>query len=244
MKADQILRRRDAPAAPPPRDGGPMAPHLEGQGLIGPAGAQHPGIEGLSHARHVSQFGCINKPEIAATKPPWLSYITPGTLSRPPETVFDAGMAQNGTDSSGDPAPTDKAGTDLARRLLMTRRLLDGNRARIADEFHVHHTTWQKWEEGKRDPNWRVMVKFCDKYQVTMDWLYRGDMSGLHEYWRAVLYRAYPELLQEQLVRPPTPAPGLEFKLDIPPPSEGSPLEPLPLPKQTRRRRKHSAAKS
>lgn len=153
-------------------------------------------------------------------------------------------MAQNGRESGDSLNQDDKEGADLARRLGMTRRLLDGNRARIADEFGVHHTTWQKWEEGKRDPQWRVMKKLCERYRVTMDWLYRGDISSLPEFWRARLYRAYPELLDEQVRRPPAPAPDIAFKLEIPPPGERSPLEPLPLPKQTRRRKKRTNAEN
>lgn len=110
------------------------------------------------------------------------------------------------------PTNSDQGAEDAAfraavgRRLKMVRLLIDENRTRMAERYKiagkpVFHTTWRMWEEGKFLPNARVMAEFCDDWQITMDWLFRGKFETLPETLKVIMYRAYPELLDEQLAQ-------------------------------------------
>lgn len=83
----------------------------------------------------------------------------------------------------------------IGRNLQRARMLIDENRSRIAEDFGVTHAAWWKWEAGERYPDVATMVRFCERWRFTMDFLYRGVLAGLDERLRNKLYRAYPELL-------------------------------------------------
>lgn len=38
---------------------------------------------------------------------------------------------------------------------------------------------WNNYEYGRRILDVEVAVKFCSKFNVSLDWLYRGDMASL-----------------------------------------------------------------
>lgn len=90
----------------------------------------------------------------------------------------------------------------------MVRELIELNMTRMAASFGVLTTIWRKWETAQSIPDAGVMIAFCDRYFVTVDWLYRGRLSGLQEDLIAKLCGAYPELLDRKPV-PPTPSPAL-----------------------------------
>lgn len=121
------------------------------------------------------------------------------------------GVEEAKPDSDDDAGPHGEAPelrVRVGRNLLWARRLIDRNRTRIADDFGVLHTAWRKWEIGETFPDAGTMVAFCDRYHFTMDWIYRGRLSGLPEDLRTLLYRAHPELLEQQAEASP-PRPGL-----------------------------------
>jgi hypothetical protein len=114
---------------------------------------------------------------------------------------------------------------EIGDRIKKVRKLYDGNRTRYAEEYSldgkpVHHTTWRLWEEGLYMANPEVMVDFCDRTGATMDYIYRGILSGVDEDLKAALFEAYPEvaaayraeLASRRAAPAPLPAP--------PPPAE------------------------
>lgn len=125
-------------------------------------------------------------------------------------------------DTSGQDAAEVAYRVEVGKRLRMVRKLIDDNRTRMAGRFKIEgkpvfHTTWRMWEQGTFLPNVRVMADFCDRYHVTMDWIYRGVFESLPEGLKLIMYKAHPELLEQQLsrktsaaapaARPPVPSP-------------------------------------
>jgi transcriptional regulator with XRE-family HTH domain len=39
--------------------------------------------------------------------------------------------------------------------------------------------TYNQYEKGKRLPRVEHAIALCDAYNLTLDWIYRGDPSGL-----------------------------------------------------------------
>ena len=43
----------------------------------------------------------------------------------------------------------------------------------------VGANTYSQWEAGTRRPNLEDMMRLCDRFGVTLDWIYRGNMATL-----------------------------------------------------------------
>ena len=77
----------------------------------------------------------------------------------------------------------------------------------LAEEFSWSPQKW--WENGVRNPNVSDMIKLAEQYGVTLDYIYRGDMSRLPE-WMAKKIR---ELVVSDPLVGPTPGtsrPGVD----------------------------------
>ena len=86
----------------------------------------------------------------------------------------------------------------IGRNLRRVRELIDENRSRLAEEFGVTGMAWQKWENGTRYPSVPVMLEFCRKYRVRLEFIYEGRMENLEPGLQRRLYKRYPELLDEK----------------------------------------------
>jgi transcriptional regulator with XRE-family HTH domain len=82
----------------------------------------------------------------------------------------------------------------VGERLRWVRELIDENRTRLARQYRVHHTVWEKWERGATYPDPAVMVRFCFDWGVTMDWIYRGLVAGMDEKIRRSLIDEHPQI--------------------------------------------------
>lgn len=89
----------------------------------------------------------------------------------------------------------------MGERLRMTRMELDENRTRFAENFGVLNNRWRMWEDGAYAADEWVMAEMCNRYCLTMDWLYRGHVETLPSGLQAKLCRRHPELLDEMLQR-------------------------------------------
>lgn len=90
-----------------------------------------------------------------------------------------------------DPEDTGDLARDVARRLRRTRLALRiaeqqefGKRAGLTQSAYHH------FESGDRCLTLRAALRMCETYGLTLDWLYRGDPSGLP-------YRLASELARE-----------------------------------------------
>jgi hypothetical protein len=144
--------------------------------------------------------------------------------------------------SGGD--PREQFRREVGERLRNVRRLYDTNRTRFTESFvkgdkgerPIHHTTWKGWEDGYSLADVEVMVEFCKRTGVTLDWLYRGVIDGVDEDVRLRMFAADPKLLAwyqadrasqraaapDQPVPPAPPPP--------PPPTQQAPTAPPPVP--------------
>lgn len=65
------------------------------------------------------------------------------------------------------------------KRLAQTREALRFNQTAAARMFDVQRAAWNHYETGRRMLDIQLASLICEKWGVTLDWLYRGDKSGL-----------------------------------------------------------------
>lgn len=67
----------------------------------------------------------------------------------------------------------------VGRRLRATIEALGVTPAAVAKAFDVSPSKLGNWLRGDNYPSEWFVKRFCDRYGVTMDWLYRGMVSGI-----------------------------------------------------------------
>ena len=70
----------------------------------------------------------------------------------------------------------------VAKRLELFRKSLGLRQVDVAREFGWSQQKWGQWENGRRTPNIPDMIELAERYGVTLDYIYRGDMSRLPEW--------------------------------------------------------------
>ena len=58
---------------------------------------------------------------------------------------------------------------------------------------------WSRWENGLRVIPVREALQVCRRLQISMDYIYRGHLTGVHPKLATRLYAEYPD----KLVMPP-----------------------------------------
>ena len=79
------------------------------------------------------------------------------------------------TDLGLDPKSEEAVG----RRLQLTREALDMKIGKFAKSAGIAFNTYSQYESGIRIPVLGNAIKLCERYELTLDWIYRGDPSGL-----------------------------------------------------------------
>ena len=64
-------------------------------------------------------------------------------------------------------------------RLQFTREALGFAKGVFASSAGIPKNTYSQYESGKRVPRLDFALRLCDRYELTLDWIYRGDPSGL-----------------------------------------------------------------
>ena len=64
-------------------------------------------------------------------------------------------------------------------RLKLTRDLLGKNQATFATGAGIARNTYNQFETGTNLPSVNQAHKLCDRWGLTLDWIYRGDTRGL-----------------------------------------------------------------
>ncbi len=67
----------------------------------------------------------------------------------------------------------------IAERLKITRSALGLTQKGIATPLSVTREAYTQWETGAREPSWQMAVELCEAYDLSLDWIYRGDMTRL-----------------------------------------------------------------
>lgn len=79
-----------------------------------------------------------------------------------------------------DPDDTGVFKQDVARRLLLTRRALGiDNQEDFAEGADLSQPRYNQYETGSRLLTLSAALLLCERYLLTLDWIYRGDPSGL-----------------------------------------------------------------
>ena len=78
-----------------------------------------------------------------------------------------------------DPDDSGQLTRDVARRLTLTRQAFGMNQAEFAEAAGLSQPQYSQFETGKRLLSLKAALNLCSKYNITLDWLYLGDPSGL-----------------------------------------------------------------
>lgn len=68
---------------------------------------------------------------------------------------------------------------EAGKRLAIAESALGLKARAICETINCAQNTWSQWKSGKSTPDLFYMVRFCDKYGITLDWIYRGIPWGL-----------------------------------------------------------------
>lgn len=78
-----------------------------------------------------------------------------------------------------DPEDSGQLTQDVARRLRLTREAFALQQAEFAEAAGLSQPQYSQFETGKRLLSLKAALLLCSKYNITLDWLFLGDPSGL-----------------------------------------------------------------
>lgn len=67
----------------------------------------------------------------------------------------------------------------IGRRLALTRHMLQMQQNDFCERAKIPPNTYNQYERGKKRPSIANAIKLCEAYDLTLDWIYLGDPSGL-----------------------------------------------------------------
>lgn len=67
----------------------------------------------------------------------------------------------------------------IGERLELTRAVLGLTQRSFASEAGVIESSYSQYKKGTQSPDLESANKLCDRWSLTLDWIYRGDASGL-----------------------------------------------------------------
>ncbi len=77
---------------------------------------------------------------------------------------------------------SDTSSVYVGKRLKMFRKALGVRQVDLVRELGWSQQKWGQWEHGVRNPNISDMIELAERYGVTLDYIYRGDMTRLPEW--------------------------------------------------------------
>ena len=77
------------------------------------------------------------------------------------------------------PHSDERSVESVARRLVQTRLALEVGQSEFAKRAGLAQNTYNQFERGKRRLSLEAAHALCDEYRLTLDWLYRGDLSSM-----------------------------------------------------------------
>lgn len=67
----------------------------------------------------------------------------------------------------------------ISHRLRATRESLGKSQAEICRDIDCQPNRWNQYETGERRITLEIADRLCRRFGLTLDWIYRGDPSGL-----------------------------------------------------------------
>ena len=78
------------------------------------------------------------------------------------------------------PGPHDETSMEaIGRRLELTRNVLGMQQIDFCARANIAQNTYNQYEHGKKRPSVDNAIALAEAYSLTLDWIYRGDPSGL-----------------------------------------------------------------
>jgi transcriptional regulator with XRE-family HTH domain len=68
---------------------------------------------------------------------------------------------------------------DVAFRLRLTREALGMEQSEFADRAGIARNAYNQYEQAQRIPRLDIAIKICETYGLTLDWIFRGNLSGV-----------------------------------------------------------------
>lgn len=69
---------------------------------------------------------------------------------------------------------------EIGERLIKTRLALGyASPGDFLEDTGIAQNTYSQYETGERRPSIEQATKLCESYGLTLDWIYRGEPSGL-----------------------------------------------------------------
>jgi len=85
--------------------------------------------------------------------------------------------------------------TQVGLRLTAARLAVGFDvRMHLADDLEIDRSALTKYELGQRLLPDYIAVRFCDRYGITLDWLYRGRPDGIEQPLRSEILRRFDTL--------------------------------------------------
>lgn len=95
----------------------------------------------------------------------------------------------------------DQLAISAGKRLRWARESTGLNRSKFARAIDIHPSEWSRWENAKRNPPApHRMLVVCLKLRISMDYIYRGLLIGVHPELAQRLLKEHPG----ELKLPPT----------------------------------------
>jgi hypothetical protein len=89
-----------------------------------------------------------------------------------------------------DDEPADGLAVEIGQRLMWVRLLAAKNQDQMAAA--AAQGRWSRWERGERIIPPHVAIEVCDRFRVSMDYIYRGRLIGVHPDLAKALLARYP----------------------------------------------------
>jgi transcriptional regulator with XRE-family HTH domain len=67
----------------------------------------------------------------------------------------------------------------ISRRLIATREAIGLKQSEFAKRAGIPINTYNQYEKAVSQPRLDYAYALCDTYDITLDWIYNGDPSGL-----------------------------------------------------------------
>lgn len=82
----------------------------------------------------------------------------------------------------------------VGQRLAWVREIAGASQGKVASLLGIGQQAVSGYEKGIRVPDPHVMLVFCARFQVSMEYVYRGGLAGVHPALAGALLAAHPEL--------------------------------------------------
>ena len=67
----------------------------------------------------------------------------------------------------------------IGHRLRIAETALQKNPTAVIKDCNLGKSTYSQWRNGKRVPQLDLAIRYCDRYGLTLDWLYLNRYEGL-----------------------------------------------------------------